>query len=57
MNLRVSSNKIHFQSENLQVDYITLNIENLVEWKDISKISSYLFNSLKFNSDLKDDQL
>ena len=47
---------LNFQSENLEVDYITLNIENVLERKDISKIASYLSNSLKFYSDLKDNE-
>jgi len=34
----------------------TLNIENILEWKDISNIASYLSNSLKFNSNLKNNQ-
>lgn len=52
----MNQNKFTFESENLKVDYITLNIENVLDRKDISRISSYLSNSLKFDSDMKDNE-
>jgi hypothetical protein len=52
----MNSSKINFQTENLQVDYITLTIENVVDQKDISRIASDFSNSLNFNSKLKDNE-
>ena len=42
--------KLTFESENLVVDYISFNIQGLVDRKHIEKIAKYFFQILGFNS-------
>ena len=48
-------NNLSFESEKLVVDYISFNIQGLVDPKDIGKIALYLSNSFGFNSQIKEN--
>lgn len=47
---QMKQNKLTFQSENLVVDYISFNIQGLVDRKKLERISKYLFQNFGFNS-------
>ena len=42
-------NSIKFEDHELKVDFLTLNMHNSTDEKNIQKIASYLFNSFGFN--------
>lgn len=46
----MNRNKLSFESENLQVDWIGFNIEGFVEKEQIKQIAEYLFQNFRFNS-------
>lgn len=46
----MSKNKFNFESENLVVDYISFNIQRLVDRKQLEIIAKYFFQILGFNS-------
>jgi len=46
----MNQNKLSFESENLVVDYISFNIQGLVERKQVERIAKYFFQILAFNS-------
>ena len=46
----MNRNKLSFESENLQVDWVGFNIEGLVEKEKIKQIAEYLSQNFKFNS-------
>lgn len=46
----MNQNKLSFESENLQVDWIGFNIKGFVEKEQIKRIAEYLFQNFRFNS-------
>lgn len=46
----MKENKLSFASENLVVDYISFNIQGLVDRKQVERIAKYFFQILGFNS-------
>ena len=46
----MKENKFTFQSQNLVVDYISFNIQGLVDRKQVERIAKYFFQILGFNS-------
>ena len=49
----MQQNKLSFESENLVVDWISFNIKELTDPKQIAKIALYLSKSFGFNSQIK----
>ena len=45
-----TANKLSFESEKLVVDYISFNIQGLVDRKQVERIAKYFFQTLGFNS-------
>ena len=48
----MNQNKLSFESKNLVVDYISLNIKGFMDPGSIDKIASYLSELFEFNSTL-----
>jgi hypothetical protein len=46
----MNQNKLTFESEGLVVDYISFNIEGLVDKTELERIANYLFQNFGFNS-------
>ncbi len=46
----MNQNKLTFESEGLIVDYISFNIEGLVDKIELERIANYLFQNFGFNS-------
>jgi len=46
----MNQNQLSFKSENLKVDYISFNIQGLVDRKQVEIIAKYLFQNFAFNS-------
>ena len=46
----MTQNKLSFESENLVVDYISFNIQGLVDRKQVEIIAKYFFQILGFDS-------
>lgn len=46
----MNKNKLTFESENLVVDYISFNIQGLVDRKQVERIAKHFFQILGFNS-------
>jgi len=46
----MTQNKFTFESENLVVDWISFNIQGLVDKKQVERIAKYLFQNFNFNS-------
>ena len=46
----MNRNNLTFDTENLVVDYISFNIQVLVDRKQVEIIAKYLFQNLGFNS-------
>ena len=46
----MKQNKLTFESKNLVVDYISFNIQGLVDRKQVERIAKYFFQILAFNS-------
>lgn len=46
----MKQNKLSFESKGLVVDYISFNIEGLVDRKQVERIANYLFQNFAFNS-------
>ena len=46
----MAQNKFTFKSENLVVDFISFNIQGLVERKQVERIAKCFFQILEFNS-------
>ena len=51
----MNQNKITFESENLVIDYISFNIQGLVDRKQVERIAKYFFQILGFNSTFAKD--
>jgi len=51
----MQQNKLSFESENLVVDWISFNIKELTDPKQIAKIALYLSKSFGFNSQIKEN--
>ena len=50
----MKQNKLTFESENLQVDYLTFNIQGTADFDLINRIAKYLFQHFAFNSIISD---
>lgn len=50
----MKQNKLSFESENLQVDYLTFNIQGTADFDLINRIAKYLFQHFDFNSIISD---
>ena len=46
----MKQNKLSFESENLQVDYLTFNIQGTPDFGLVNRIAKYLFQDFDFNS-------
>ena len=46
----MKQNKLSFESEKLVVDYISFNIQGLIDRKQVERIAKYLFQIFGFNS-------
>ena len=46
----MNQNKLTFESENLQVDYLTFNIQGTPDFDLVNRIAKYLFQHFDFNS-------
>jgi len=46
----MNQNKFSFESENLQVDYLTFNIQGTADFDLVNRIAKYLFQHFAFNS-------
>ncbi len=46
----MKQNKLSFESENLQVDYLTFNIQGTPDFDLVNRIAKYLFQHFDFNS-------
>ena len=46
----MNQNKLSFESENLQVDYLTFNIQGTPDFDLVNRIAKYLFQHFDFNS-------
>lgn len=46
----MNQNKLNFESEKLVVDYISFNIQGLVDRKQVKRIAKSFFQILVFNS-------
>ncbi len=46
----MNQNKLSFQLENLQVDYLTFNIQGTPDFDLVNRIAKYLFQHFDFNS-------
>jgi len=46
----MKQNKLSFESENLQVDYLTFNIQGTPDFDLVNRIAKYLFQAFGFNS-------
>jgi hypothetical protein len=51
----MQQNKLSFESENLVIDWISFNIKELTDPKQIAKIALYLSKSFGFNSQIKEN--
>lgn len=45
----MNQNKLSFESKKLVVDYISFNIQGLVDRKQVERIAKYFFQTLAFN--------
>jgi len=50
----MNQSKFSFESENLQVDYLTFNIQGTADFDLINRIAKYLFQHFAFNSIISD---
>ena len=46
----MNQNKLNIESEDLQVDYLTFNIQGTPDFDLVNRISKYLFQHFDFNS-------
>lgn len=46
----MNQNKLSFESDNLQVDYLTFNIQGTPDLDLVNRIAKYLFQHFDFNS-------
>ena len=50
----MNQNQFSFESENLQVDYLTFNIQGTADFDLVNIIAKYLFQHFDFNSIITD---
>ena len=53
----MNQNKLNFESESLVVDYISFNIQGIIDKEHINKIAFYLYKSFGFNSTFTKDDM